>query len=210
MRNADRHRERILLIHLLTWNEKANSMQYSKRLLELALAIPLLFLPFQIQARNSVDSRSLSLSSSFKLSWPTQLEAHVFPAFAQRGFLISGQHSGSVFTVWVSHQAPPTFANIRSVDRLWKANLNVVKESGETFEDLNCNAIANNSHAFRCVRKLGSLTGSFVHESLYWNLKSDLVVVRVMSKLSLQDAEEISGKIEADFSARTPSGRASQ
>lgn len=156
-------------------------------------------------AKTSATPALLALSDTFKISWPRELNAHALPMLAQNGFLIHGKHVDADFTIWTSRVAAPTIANQRSIERLWTENLETVKVDGEAFENQGCRSIA--THAFRCKRALTSRNGSHVAEALYWNAKSDLVVVRVMSSVSIKDASEILEKLAFEIKGQLPTVR---
>lgn len=137
------------------------------------------------------NSQRLVLSPSFAIYFPngTKDDTQLGYMPAQGGFWIEGKAGDRAYEAWITRRRPRTIPNEAKVKKFWQDNLNFTKKLGEEFKDLGCHKMQAN--AFRCDRTSQSKLGHFVAEALFWNGRTDLVVVRVMQNNSLEIAQAI-------------------
>ena len=160
------------------------------------------FTTWQTQAEAGKDV--LTLSKTFSISWPKDIRLQMTYLPSLNGFWFQGFDSGKSFSVWTSYQKPLILANNFSVKRLWRDNLKNLKLLGDRATDKGCARV--NSYEFRCVRLGLASDGKYMAETLVWNAKQDLVIVRVASHTSQRHAQSILNKIKFNPTNRLPAG----
>ena len=118
------------------------------------------------------------------------------------GFWVEGNADDKPYSAWIAHRHPDLVANTYSVEQFWRDNLATTQKMGEKSEDAGCRKIK--SYAFRCDRTTVGASGRPAAEAMFWNSQSDLVVIRVMTAKSMQDASAILDKIELKIDDHLP------
>jgi hypothetical protein len=145
---------------------------------------------------------TISLSKSLNLEIPKELHAHMGFMPSLGGFWFDGIYQKEKFSLWVQRQVPLTMANEFSVNRYWKDGIHQSSLNGEVTQDQGCKAF--NHYAYTCKRAVHAAKERFAAETFFWNAKSDMVVVRVMSSKSFEVAEAVAKKIEVKAVSRLP------
>jgi hypothetical protein len=150
------------------------------------------------------ESNRLRLSSTFALTWPNELQIQVGFMPTYRGFWLEGRNSGKPFSIWISRNKPITLANKFSVNRYWREGDSFSTSFGEKWTDQGCKEIQR--YAYRCDGLSKGKSKRYAAQSLIWNSKSDLIVVRAMSSDSIADAKAVLDHLKFDISNRLPAG----
>lgn len=162
-----------------------------------------ILLLFMILASSSLNAKAKSefkqikISKTFSVLIPEKFnpQINLMPSFS--GFWIECSFGKNKFSIWISRKNPETFATIPTVNRFWKENLNTAFAIGEKSEDKGCDEIGK--HLFVCKRKLKSKKMNFVSEKTIWNANKDIVLIRVMTKKTQNETNEILNEIQFDL-----------
>jgi hypothetical protein len=160
-----------------------------------------------IAAKPASKNETLKMSSTFSISWPRTLGLQTDFVPNYRGFWLEGKHNGKSYSVWISRSEPETIANKFSVERYWREGTQFEKSIGTNAVDLGCKEIQ--PHSFRCDNTAHQQKSKrFAAQSMFWNSKSDLVVVRVTSSESVESARALLNELHFDITNRLPAGGA--
>jgi hypothetical protein len=116
--------------------------------------------------------------------------------------------SAPVFQFQVTRKQPDALANLPTVDRFWKADVQTtfdVSVDQQNIVDKGCAKVSPRS--FSCARHWVAKDlqfVSFVSEKLIWNAKNDLVLVRISSIKSFEYNNLVLQKFVINQSTRLP------
>jgi hypothetical protein len=155
---------------------------------------------------NAGSFEHIKLSDSFSIEMPTDLQAHMGFMPSSNGFWFDGKYGDHKVSIWVQRGVPRVVANSHSVKRFWQDGISQASKIGETSQDKGCQSLEK--YIFSCERLAHAKEERFASETLVWNAKSDLVVVRVMSDRSFEEAETVAKMIQLKPVARLPASAA--
>jgi hypothetical protein len=148
---------------------------------------------FAVCSAKGAPLDQIALSRTFTIELPGEFQAQMgfMPSFG--GLWLEGVHGKKKFSVWIQRKDAPTVANMFSMKRYWEQGVAESKIMGETSEDKGC--YSKGKYIFECDRLIHAKKERYASEKLVWNSISDIVVVRVMSATSSQEAEAIAKMI---------------
>ena len=148
------------------------------------------------------ENTNFDISRTFSVQLPFAVSNKVeMPSLKSKLFTVKDEKKDA--QVFVVHNTPPTFANKYSVERYWKKSKAQTHAFDQKEKDLGCERTS--ARTYQCSRDV-SQNGKFLSETIYWNTKSDLVLVRVSSLRSLADSRTILNKIKTVQNSRWPAG----
>lgn len=148
------------------------------------------------------ESNEIEISRTFKIVIPFHISTKVeVPSLHSKLIRIKGNSDRSESQILIVHNKPQTFANKFSVERYWKNGREQTKLYDKKENDQGC--IRKSARSFQCSRDVGQ-DGKFISESVYWNTKSDLVLIRVTSLNSFSETRKILNKIKTVQNSRIP------
>ena len=145
----------------------------------------------------------ITLSANVQLSIPKEIKAKYIYLPSHGAYRFDGQFSDTNYHAWVQRKIPDTIANPVSVKRIWKENLAALSDQGEKIIDLGCKE--EQTYLFNCSTTTIA-NGEYNASILFWNGKSDLVVVRISTFISMELATTILKKFKFNFNNRSPAG----
>lgn len=113
--------------------------------------------------------------------------------------------SAPVFQLQLTRKQPDVLANLPTVDRYWKSDVQAASDSSvdqQNVVDKGCVKVLPRS--FACNRNWVSKDLQFVSEKLIWNAKNDLVLVRISSIKSFEYNNKVFQKFVINQNTRLP------
>ncbi len=153
-------------------------------------------------AKNSMDikvSKTFSMDLPFQSTTPLEmpsLNSKLFKADNALGLSSKNQ-------LLVVHNKPLTLANKYSVERYWDRSRKQTRSFDQDEKNQGCAKFSN--RVYQCSRDVYQ-NGKYISESIYWNTKSDLVLLRVSSNKSTEDSRKILSAIKIQADSRLPAG----
>ncbi|MBC7371297.1 MAG: hypothetical protein H7326_07025 [Bdellovibrionaceae bacterium] len=108
------------------------------------------------------------------------------------------------FDLIVVQNAPPNLANLFSAKRYWRSAQLQTASTDKNVKDRGCRRLT--ARTYRCDRTVGQ-NAKFVSETLFWNAKNDLILMRTSSKKSFSEALAVTESVEILGTSRLPVGR---
>lgn len=145
---------------------------------------------------------SLKISPTFSINIPFEISAKIdMPSLNSILFSAKEPPSRSTSQVLVVHNRPPTFANKFSVERYWNQSREQTKTYDKKENNLGCLRVS--ARSYRCSRDVEQ-DGQFHSETVFWNTKNDLVLIRVSSLTSFSEPRKLLNKIKVVQNSRLP------
>lgn len=149
------------------------------------------------------EQSDIQVSPTFSIKIPFKLSTKVeLPSLNSKLYRVSDEGFFSP-QILVLHNRPKTFANKFSAERYWKKSREQTKSADKKETNKGCLQIK--PRTYQCSRDVGQ-DGKFIAESIFWNTKNDLVLIRVTSLKSFSDARKVLEKIEINQNTRLPAG----
>ncbi|MBC7743206.1 MAG: hypothetical protein H7061_13485 [Bdellovibrionaceae bacterium] len=144
----------------------------------------------------------VQVSRTFSIQVPYAISAHVeLSSLHSQLFRVPKGSQKNDSQLLVVRNTPPTLANTFSVERYWKKSRSQTNTYDENENDLGCKKTAPRN--FICSRDVIQ-DGKFISESLFWNAKNDLVLVRLTSLNSLGESRSHLDQIKVHSALRRP------
>lgn len=147
----------------------------------------------------NVSAKDIQVSRTFKVKMPFKLKTEV-EMFSLKSKLYNINEAPNSSQILLMHNKPQTLANKFSVERYWKDSRLQTKAFDKNEKDHGCHR--NTARFFECSRDVNQ-DGRNISETLYWNVKNDLVLVRVSSN-SVSESRKIIEQIQAVPNSRLP------
>ncbi len=149
------------------------------------------------------EQNEIHISPTFSIKIPFKLSTKVeLPSLNSKLYRVSDEKLSNP-QVLVLHNKPKTFANKFSAERYWKKSREQTMSADK--KETNRGCLQSKARTYECSRDVGQ-DGKFIAESLFWNAKNDLVLIRVTSLKSFSNARNILEKIEINQNTRLPAG----
>lgn len=159
---------------------------------------------FSIFAKTSTE---VEVSETFKIVLPFPILNKVeMPSLHSTLFHVAGNFDRSKPQILIVHNSPQTLANKFSVERYWKKSRKQTKSYDIKEKNLGCTK--ETARRFFCSRDVAQ-NGKFISESIYWNSKNDLVLIRVTSLISFTETRGLLSKIKPIQNSRIPASSGS-
>lgn len=159
---------------------------------------------FSIFAKTSTE---VEVSKTFKVVLPFPILNKVeMPSLHSTLFHVTGNSDRNKSQILIVHNRPQTLANEFSVERYWKKSREQTKLFDIKEKNLGCTK--ETARRFFCSRDVAQ-DGKFISESIYWNTKNDLVLIRVTSLISFSETRNFLNKIKPIQNSRIPASRGS-
>ena len=156
----------------------------------------LLITPLTARAEKFQISPTLSLETAIPVVAKEML-------FSLHSELVHLKYKDQNVELMVTRNSAPTLANRASVERYWKEARHQTSSFDKNETDKGCKRL--NARLYRCHRSVGQ-NGKYIAETLYWNAKNDLLLLRVSSKRTLSEASEVSNSFQVQADSRLPAG----
>ena len=148
------------------------------------------------------ENNIFEVSRTFSIKLPFVINNKVeMPSLSSKLYSVSDEKKNA--QVYVVYNKPPVLANRYGVERYWKKSKEQTKTFDQKEKDLGCERTS--ARTFQCSRDV-SQDGKYISETVFWNMKSDLVLVRVSSSKSWSDSRIILNKIKTVQNSRWPAG----
>lgn len=148
-----------------------------------------------------VFAKDIHVSPTFKIKLPFKIKTQV-EMFSLNSKLYGINQAPNSSQILVMHNRPRALANKYSVERYWKESRQLTKSFDKNEKDLGCTR--NTARFFSCTRDVNQ-GGRNSSETLFWNTKNDLVLIRVSSN-SVAESRKIIEQIKAIPNSRKPAG----
>ncbi len=147
---------------------------------------------------------NIEISRTFSVNIPFQLSTKVeMPSLNSKLLRLKELSGRSESQILIVHNSPQTIANKFSVQRYWAKSRKQTKSYDKKENDIGCQK--NTARSYQCSRDV-SQNGKFISESIFWNAKNDLVLIRVSSPTSFSDSRKLLTKIKIAQTSRLPAG----
>lgn len=152
----------------------------------------------------------LKITNTFSLEIPHQISPVELPSFNSKLFYIdkksSNAHSSysapTQTQVLIVHSPAPTIANMPSINRYWNQSRKQTQFFNEKEQNFGCKK-GLTARDYSCSRDVIQ-DGKFHSETLFWNAKSDLVLLRSSNLKSLSEARKDLEQIKIIQNTRLP------
>jgi hypothetical protein len=167
--------------------------------------IILIFINFLSLQLFAAEINKIQISRTFSVDMPFKLSTKVeLPSLNSKLFRVLDEKISPITSqILIVHNKPKTFANKFSVERYWKTSREQTKPYDKKETDHGC--IRSTARAYQCSRDVAQ-DGKFLSETIYWNTKNDLVLIRVSSMNSFTDSRKLLEKIKIVQNSRLPAG----
>lgn len=157
--------------------------------------------PFGVFAKTG--AYKLALSPTFNIEIPFKIASNAnLPSLDANYFKLSIDNNGST-ELYAIHNQPKTFANKFSIERYWNDSRKQTSSIDKNEKNLGCKKLT--SRTYKCFRSVGQ-NGKFISESLFWNTKYDLVLLRATSISSFEQSKKILDSLKINQVSRIPAG----
>ncbi len=148
------------------------------------------------------ETNEIEISRTFKIAIPFRISTKVeIPSFQSKLIRIKESTVHNEPQILIVHNKPQTYANKFSVERYWKNSRKQTRPYDKKENDMGC--IQKSARSFRCTRDVAQ-DGKFISESIFWNTKNDLVLIRITSLKSFSETRNILNKIKIIQNSRIP------
>ncbi|MEZ0391596.1 MAG: hypothetical protein ACAH59_05235 [Pseudobdellovibrionaceae bacterium] len=152
----------------------------------------------------SAAAQPLSLSPTFEIN-PRIKEIKWLYLPSLNAWRAETNWQSERFQVTVLRAKPPTFANSFSVQQEWKNQSKRKPATDKQLEDKGCER-KGRVH-FHCERMINENHDFLVIENLFWNEKSDLVVVRISTGKNREKLQKFAQLFDYKATSRLPASK---
>lgn len=165
------------------------------------LLVLVFLFPFEVFAKVVVSR--IDVSQTFSIEIPLNIVSKADLPSLNMKYLKLRLNETTTPELYLLHERPKTIANKFSVERYWNESRRQTKDTDKNEKNSGCSRLTITT--YRCHRSVGQ-NGKFVSESLYWNSKSDLVLLRVSALSSFEQTEKVLRTLKINQVSRLPAG----